>query len=90
MYLGAAVNTGVISMLAFVSIFAIYLFESIKTFRKYGFENYKDYMGMGIAIAVAGFMVSGLVNDTTVQMMPMVYALVGIGFAINRMIKSEK
>ena len=89
-YLGTAVNTGVVSMLAFVSIFAMYLFESIKTFRKHEFENYKDYMGMGIAIAVAGFMVSGLVNDTTVQMMPMVYALLGIGFAINRMIKSEK
>ena len=90
MYLGTAVNTGVISMLAMVAVYVIYLAESVKTYRKHTFGGFKDHIGMGIAIAVAGFMVAGLVNDSTVQIMPVVYALMGTGFAINRMVAKEK
>ena len=90
MYLGTAVNTGVISMLALVAVYLIYLIESIRTYRKHTFNGFKDYIGMGVAVAVAGFMVAGLVNDSTVQMMPVVYALIGTGFAVNRMVKEEK
>lgn len=90
MYLGTAVNTGVVSMAALVLVYGIYLFESAKVYRKHTFTSFKDYIGMGICIAVAGFMVSGLVNDSTVQMMPVVYAFMGMGFAINRIVLKEK
>ncbi|MBQ2753166.1 MAG: O-antigen ligase family protein [Firmicutes bacterium] len=90
MYLGAAVNTGVISMIALVAIYIIYIIESIKVYRKHEYTGFKDYIGMGIFVAVCGFMVAGLVNDSTVQMMPVVYVLLGLGFAINTMIKKEK
>ena len=90
MYLGTAVNTGVISAVALAAVYLIYLIESIRTYRKHTFNSFKDYIGMGIAVAVAGFMVAGLVNDSTVQMMPVVYALIGAGFAVNRMVKEEK
>lgn len=90
MYLGTAVNTGLISVLALAVVYVFYLIESVKTYRKHEFTEFKDYTGMGICIAVAGFMVSGLVNDSTVQMMPVVYALMGVGLAINRMIRVEK
>ena len=90
MYLGAAVNTGVISLAALVAIYVLYLIESVKTYRKHTFERFMDYIGMGIAVAVAGFMVSALVNDSTIQMMPVVYVLLGMGFAINHMVAEEK
>jgi len=38
---------------------------------------------------VIGFMVSGLVNDSTVQIMPMVYVFLGMGYAINRLIRNK-
>lgn len=87
MYLGAAVNTGVISMIALIAVYVIYIIESFRIYRKCEFAGFKDYIGMGIFIAVAGFMVSALVNDSTVQIMPVVYVLLGTGFAINRMLK---
>jgi len=89
-YLGTAVNTGVVSMISYVAIFAIYLIECIKVRRNCEFNSFKDYIGMGICISVAGFMVSGLVNDSTVQMMPIVYVMLGIGFVINRLSAEEK
>jgi len=90
MYLGWAVNTGVVSMIALVAVFVIYLIESIKVYRKHTYEGFIDYIGMGIFIAIVGFMVSGLVNDTTIQMMPLVYVFLGMGFAINHMLKEKK
>lgn len=89
MYLGWAVNTGVVSMVALVAVFLLYLAESVKTYRKRQFEGFAEYIGMGIFIATAGFMVSGLVNDTTIQMMPLVYVFLGMGFSINRMLQKK-
>ena len=89
MYLGWAVNTGVISMVAMIVVFLLYLAESVKVYRKHTYEGVMDHIGMGIFIAVVGFMVSGLVNDTTIQMMPLVYVFMGMGFAINRMLKNS-
>lgn len=90
MYLGSAVNTGIISMLALIAIYGMYLIEAVKIYRRHTYEHYMDYIGMSILIAITGFLVSGLVNDSTVQMMPVVYTFLGIGFAINRMISIRK
>lgn len=90
LYLGAAVNTGVLSMLALIVLFGMYLVESVKVYRKCSFDGFAAYIGMGIFVAVAGFMVSALVNDSTVQMMPVVYVLLGVGLAVNRMVKKER
>lgn len=90
MYLGAAVQTGCISLLALLAIYALYLAESVKIYRKHTYEGFLDYIGMGIFIAIAGYLVAGLVNDSTVQMMPEVYVFLGMGFAINHLLKSRK
>ena len=47
-------------------------------------------MGAGVFVAVCGFLVAGLVNDSTVQVMPTFYALLGTGFAANRVLKEKK
>ena len=89
MYLGIATQTGVISAIALVAVYVMYLLESVKIYRRHEFDSFMSYIGMGICIAIAGFMVSALVNDSTVQMMPVVYVLLGMGFAINRMLKEK-
>ncbi len=90
MYLGAAVNTGVISLIALLAVFTMYLFDSFKIYKKCNYDSFIKYMGAGIFFAVFGFLVSGLVNDSTVQVMPAFYALLGTGFAMNRIIKEKK
>lgn len=89
MYLGVAVNTGLISLIALLAIYIMYVVESVKVYRKLDFAEFSDYIGFGIFIAVAGFLVSALVNDSTVQMMPVVYVFLGIGFAINGFIRKR-
>jgi hypothetical protein len=87
MYLGTAVNTGVLSLIALMCIYIMYVIESIETYRKCRFDTFSKIMGGAIFIAVIGFLVGGLVNDSTVQITPIFYTFLGIGFAVNRIVK---
>ena len=90
MYLGMAVNTGVISLIAALCVFAFYLINSFKIYSKNEYSGFISLMGAGVFVAVCGFLVAGLVNDSTVQVMPTFYALLGTGFAANRVLKEKK
>ena len=90
MYLGMAVNTGVISLIAALCIFAFYLIDSFKIYSKNEYSGFISLMGAGVFVAVCGFLVAGLVNDSTVQVMPTFYALLGTGFAANIVLKEKK
>lgn len=89
MYLGTAVQTGVLSMIALLAIYVLYLVESVKLYRKHTYTGFMDYIGVGILLAVIGYLVAGLANDTTIQMMPAVYIFLGMGFAINRLLRKR-
>lgn len=89
LYLATAVNTGVISLVALLAVYGIYLWESFKIYRKREFTDYKHFIGFGLYVAIVGVMIDGLINDGMVSIMPVVYCLMGIGFALNRMIKND-
>lgn len=89
LYLATAVNTGVISLIALLCVYGIYLWESFKIYRKREFTDYKHFIGLGVFVAIVGIMMDSLINDGMVSIMPVVYCLMGIGFALNRMIKNE-
>lgn len=89
MYMGMWVGTGGISVLAFLTIIGIYLYQSVKLYYKMREESWLFYVGVGIFLGIAGFVVSGLVNDSTVSVMPMFYGLLGIGISTNMIIKNK-
>ncbi len=90
MYLGAAVGTGCVSMLALVALYGMYLVQSVRLFwkRQLG-SDYLNFVGAGLMCGVTAFAVTGLVDDSTVSTMPMFYTLLGLGIAVNMMIKSR-
>lgn len=90
MYMGMAVGTGVLSLLAFLALLGIYLAQSIKLYWKEQYASFSSYVGVGIFLGICGFLVSGLVNDSTVSVMPMFYGLLGTGIAINMMLQRER
>ena len=88
MYLGMWTGTGGLSVLAFLALWLIYAFQSVKLYFRNPFENdYLVFAGSGIFFGIIGFAVSGLVNDSTVSTMPMFYGLLGLGIAINLMLE---
>ena len=88
MYLHAGICTGCISLVALLALYGIYLVQSFKLFWKRDLENdFVCFAGAGTFLGVTGFLVSGLVDDSTVSVMPLFYTMLGMGIAINMIIK---
>lgn len=82
-YLQTAVNTGVISMLAFIAAVGIYLLSSLSLFRRQmeHAENPYFLYGMACIGAVISYSISALANDSIVAVAPIFWVIMGIGMA---------
>jgi len=90
MYMQMAVGTGGMSLIAFLVLLAFYFVQSFKIYWGGKFDGFTESVGFGIFLGVLGFSAAGLVNDSTVSVMPLFYGLFGTGAAINIMIKSRR
>lgn len=85
MYLQRGVETGVVSMLAYMGLILLFVIDSLKnSCRLKGKAVFAEYLGTGIFLGIAAFAVTGIFNDTTICSGPMFYTLMGMGFACNR------
>ena len=89
MYMGIAVGTGVISLLALMFIWGFYLIQGIRLYWKLEYKSFTSYAGIGILLGICGFLAAGLVNDSSVSVMPMFYGLLGTGIVINMILKNK-
>lgn len=90
MYLQIWVQDGLVALLGMLGIFLLYM---IDTFRRYfgkGRKGFLPNMGICVFLGTAAYMVVGLANDSTITTAPLFWAMLGIGFTINRMAASEK
>lgn len=83
MYMGMWLGTGMFSVFAFLAIMLLYTLQSVKLYRNRKYFSFLEYSGIGIFLGIVGFAVTGLVNDSSVSIMPMFYGLLGTGTAIN-------
>ncbi len=83
LYLQYWVNTGLISLLAWLAMVGYYLAGAVKQFRKRGFTDFCDFVNGGIFCGILGFLAVALFNDGSVNTMPMFYTMLGTGLAIN-------
>ncbi|MCR5481268.1 MAG: O-antigen ligase family protein [Clostridia bacterium] len=89
MYMGMWVGTGGISVIAFVAMLIIYFVQTVRIYWRRKYETFAEYAGFGIFLGVMGFAATGLVDDSTVSVMPMFYGLLGTGIAINMMLAKD-
>ena len=83
LYMQYWVNTGLISLLAWLAMVCMYLMGAVKYFKKHGFVTFVDYVNGGIFCGIIGFLATAFFNDGSVNTMPMFYTMLGTGFAIN-------
>lgn len=90
MYLGAAVCTSLPSLLALLFIYGAYLVQAARLLRRRDFgSDFLRYASAGIFLGISGFLAAGLVNDSSVSVMPIFYTLLGTGIAANFMIEKK-
>lgn len=91
MYLQIAEQTGILGLIALISIFIISIYRSINIYYKNKEKIYiKEFsLGLGIFIGLIGFLILGLVNDSIVTVNPIFWILLGVNFSIINYLKSE-
>jgi hypothetical protein len=82
------INTGGISALALLSIIFIYIIQSYKLYSKIIIYDIFSMAGAGIYLGIIAFLVAGMVYDTSVNVMPLIYGLLGIGISCNYFVKA--
>ena len=87
MYLQIGVQTGVLSLIAFLVFYAMYFISSIRIYIKGRFSNYYAQIGVAIFIGTIGYMFAGLANDSSITTAPYFWALIGLGIAVNQKAK---
>ncbi len=89
MYLMTGVQTGMISLIALIAFYLIYLLQSIRIYKRITLSSLKERMGFGCFIATVSFMVSGFFNDSSIQTTPLFVVMLGLGMDINYQIKGN-
>ena len=89
LYLQIAVQTGVPSLIAFLTFFGWYI---ISSFRIYWKQDYTDYMakiGVGVLASVIGYLILGITNGSCIATAPIFFALTGLGLGINHYLSKK-
>lgn len=89
MYLQIAVQTGVPSLIAFLTFFIWYICSSLKLYWKQDYSELLPKIGVGILASVIGYMILGLTNDSCIAVSPIFFALAGMGLGINYYLKKQ-
>jgi len=87
MYLQIGVQTGVISLLAFLVFYIMYFISSIRIYIKSRFEHYYAKVGLAIFMGTISYMIMGIANDSMITVAPIFWVLIGLGTAINHKVK---
>lgn len=83
LYLNVALSTGIISLIAFLSIIFMYFKDCFKNFFNCNFDEEYQIYGIGIFIGIVGYLTTGFFNDSVVSVAPVFWVLLGIGISIN-------
>ena len=89
MFLQIGINTGVISLLALLVACLMYLIDSLKLYWKRNLVSFLDYMGIGCVTGMISYLGAGFFNDQVISVAPLFYVLVGMGIAVNGLVKKQ-
>ncbi|SDI06161.1 O-antigen ligase family protein [Desulfosporosinus hippei] len=90
LYLQVGLNTGIISLLALLSLFIAYFVSSIKLYVKNEYSDFVSQAGVGIFVAICGYLGAAFFNDSVVSVAPVFWILLGLGISANYMIRQQK
>lgn len=84
LYLQIAINQGGIALIAFIVLVGTYIIQSLRLYALKKSYN-KEYQGIGIGImlAIIGYLGAGFFNDSIISVAPIFWILLGTGMAVN-------
>jgi len=91
LYLNIAFGSGILSLVAFLTIIILYFYQSIRLYRNHPKNaDLIDTFGRGIFIGICGFLAAGMFYDGVTSVMPLFWGLFGLGIACNILSSATK
>lgn len=88
MYLQIWVQTGLISLIAFLGIFVFYFISSLRLYYRRALGSLEQ-IGVALMIGCFSYMVAGIANDSTVAVAPVYWGVLGLGMAVNVLVRKK-
>lgn len=89
LYLQIAVQTGVISLIAFLVFYIMYFISCIKLYINDKSNSKLTYIGIAIFVGTISYMISAISNDSSITVAPVFWAVIGVGIAVNQIVKQN-
>jgi hypothetical protein len=83
LYLQIAVQSGLLSLIAFLVFYGIYFVTSLRLYIKSRFSSFYAQVGLAIFVATIAYMFAGLANDSSITIAPVFLTLMGLGITVN-------
>lgn len=90
MYLMTGIHTGILSLIAVITFYMLYLVQSIRIYRKCERNTLTERIGIGCLMSTLSFMISGIFNDSSIQTTPLFIVMLGLGMDINHELRVNK
>ena len=88
LYLQIGVQTGALSLLAFLVFYCFYFLSGIKLYIRSRYDNFYSKVGVAILVGTFGYMVAGIANDSSITVAPLFWVMMELGIAVNEKARS--
>ncbi|MBQ2900542.1 MAG: O-antigen ligase family protein [Agathobacter sp.] len=89
-YLQIGIQTGVISLVAYLAFYILYFVDCVKLYLNRKLNTFPERCGAGIFIGSFCYMFAGLLHDSTIGVSIVFWVLIALGYVCNRMVKEAE
>ncbi len=82
MYLQIWFNTGLISLISIIVVFAVYFLRNIINYFKDNYNKYYSQIGLAFFAAFIAYAAAALFNDSVISVAPVFWTIFGLGIAV--------
>lgn len=83
------VENGLIALILYLIVVIGYLVQTASVIKRHDIKKPMTIMAAGAFAAIAAHTVAGIANDSNVCTSPVMWVMLGLGFAINEIVKNE-
>ena len=89
MYFQQWLEEGLLALICFLVFYVWYFVSSLRLYWKVKKQDTISAIGIGILLGTVTYMIAGLANDSNVCTAPVFWTAIGIGLAVNRIVKTS-
>ena len=89
LYIQMGVQTGVVSLIAFLVFYLMYAVSCVKLYFKADLNSGLVHVGIALFMGTISYMVSGITNDSSITIAPVFWVIIGTGIVVNTLLKKS-